>query len=462
MHVSSIVRTVGDVGFRRRRHIVVLSGAVFAFLAIIAIALPDGSILGADGENYQAILGRLRDDGLLARDVTYWPAGYPVLLLLVGLPGGVTDYWGITMLQAAAWCGAVGALAWQLTRTRVAWAAVPFAYVALFNPTMSLSTLAIGYESLTASITVATLALLLIDLGPGQRRWPLPVAGALLGVAAFQQPRLAVGAVALLIVWAMARRPRITTIPLTLAAIALLLVPPAALVIRNNEADGVASVSTNFGINMAIGAGEFATGGYTDTPEDLGCDVEGLSSAQRDQELVRCVLRWYAAHPGEAVRLTTARAIDFWSPWYGPLEEGTMARNPWLLVQPAKLLADTSEPANAVILGPIGLAASWVWVIGGWLLMGTGAVVLWRLRDGERTLGVAALVVIAGSWLVTAAIMGDHRFRMPVMGPILLLVVVGAGALLRRAARHWRARKGIKSASLPYRGPPSGAGPHAT
>ena len=73
-----------------------------------------------------------------------------------------------------------------------------------------------------------------------------------------------------------------------------------------------------------------------------------------------------------------------------------------------------------------------------------GGSLLWHMGGLERVLGLAAAAVIAGSWAVTLLSIGDHRFRLPVMGLSLLLEVFGWGVVLTRGRlegiRHARPR----------------------
>ena len=58
------------------------------------------------------------------------------------------------------------------------------------------------------------------------------------------------------------------------------------------------------------------------------------------------VLKWYLTNPIKTTSLFYHKSIYFWSPWYGPVANGTMARNPWLTINPLKDIATTQDGLN--------------------------------------------------------------------------------------------------------------------
>jgi len=143
------------------------------------------------------------------------------------------------------------------------------------------------------------------------------------------------------------------------------------------------------------------------------------------------VVRWYFENPRRAVILFWNKARFFWSPWFGPEANGTMARNPWSQNHPFRSLTQTEGGFN-LIYGSFGKLISWLWMLGGLAILIYGFIYLWRLGDLERLLGLIALssflVNIASSMLT----IGDHRFRIPSMVATLLLQVIGFSALFFR------------------------------
>ena len=85
-------------------------------------------------------------------------------------------------------------------------------------------------------------------------------------------------------------------------SVAITLFFPATLIYRNNQAVGVNSVSTNLGVTMNIGAGDYATGGYMTEGFGVPCSLTGTES-ERDVQTVKCVFSWYLENPDKALSL---------------------------------------------------------------------------------------------------------------------------------------------------------------
>jgi hypothetical protein len=146
---------------------------------------------------------------------------------------------------------------------------------------------------------------------------------------------------------------------------------------------------------------------------------------------VKCVIDWYVNNPVKAIKLFYNKSIYFWSPWNGPEANGTMARNPWLKISPTKNIASSSPDGNKLIYGAIGKLVSWIWLLGGIALFIYGFLILWRLNSLERIIGSIAGITVMSSWLITLISIGDHRFRLPIMGMSLFLQAVGLRTLLK-------------------------------
>jgi hypothetical protein len=180
---------------------------------------------------------------------------------------------------------------------------------------------------------------------------------------------------------------------------------------------------------MNIGAGEKATGGYMKEGYGVECDLSGTSS-QQDNQRVGCVLNWYLSNPVKAIELFYNKSVYFWSPWYGPVANGTMARNPWLTINPLKNIATTQDGFN-LVYGGFGKVISWLWLLGGLALLLYGYITLWRQNSLERFIGNLAIIAVATNWLITLFTIGDHRFRIPIMGLSLFLQAVGLRTLFK-------------------------------
>lgn len=207
-------------------------------------------------------------------------------------------------------------------------------------------------------------------------------------------------------------------------------VGPLIMVHRNQIANDMSTISTNLGVTMSIGAGPESNGGYQKSIKAIECpDAESSNNpSESDRARVKCVLDWYLQNPVKSLQLFWNKAIFFWSPWYGPEANGTMARNPWKLNHPLNSII-SSETGFRLVAGPIGTSISWLWIFAGLFLIGLGGKHLWDLGGIERALGVTSISVVMVNMLTSMVTIGDHRFRIPTMGLSLTLQVVGLFAL---------------------------------
>ena len=139
--------------------------AVFIIKLIIISNVQGGAWLGADGENYLKGYDAMVKDGIFSKEsfLSYWPAGYPLFILFLSLIGKSFVLTTLAVLQSAIFSFCVYFFAAQLAKTRLR----KFSYIAFFmmilNPTLSLSSIAVGYESLTASGFILILALTILN-----------------------------------------------------------------------------------------------------------------------------------------------------------------------------------------------------------------------------------------------------------------------------------------------------------
>ena len=115
--------------------------------------LIDGIWLGADGENYLKGFDALVRDGIFSSEgiLNYWPAGYPLIILFLSVLGNSWVLTSLAISQSLFFSFSVYYFAAQLYRTRLKNYSYLVLLLILLNPTLSLSSLAIGYESFTAS-----------------------------------------------------------------------------------------------------------------------------------------------------------------------------------------------------------------------------------------------------------------------------------------------------------------------
>ena len=394
----------------------------------------DGIWLGADGEAYLTGYNGLLRDGVFSAEgiLNYWPAGYPLVILLLSKLGASWVLTTLSIVQTIVFSLSAYFFAVQLSRTRLKKYSFLIFLLIIFNPTLSLSSLAIGYESFTASGFLFTAALIVkdfIEKNNSKFKSYVLINAIIYGLLAFMQPRLLVAGILILCFWIVTRCGVKAGSVILIIGVLVSLIIPASLMYRNYKAIGVTSISTNLGVTMSIGAGDEATGGYGKGESGVDCNLSG-TEVQKDNQRVRCVLAWYLSNPVKSLNLFYNKSIYFWSPWFGPEANGTMARNPWLKINPVKNVTSTQEGVD-LVFGGFGKLISWAWLLSGVAIMFYGYLVLLRQKSLERFIGNLAMIAIGSNWLISLISIGDHRFRIPIMGMSLFLQAVGLKTLLR-------------------------------
>jgi hypothetical protein len=203
------------------------------------------------------------------------------------------------------------------------------------------------------------------------------------------------------------------------------------MIIRNIEANGYAAISTNLGVTMNIGAGPESTGGYTSKSTGVPCEAIEGNAAEQDSHMVGCVLKWYLENPGKSAKLYVNKFFYHWSPWFGPLANGTMGRYPWPRLHPFSETAGSQE-GREILGGSIGRAISWTWVLGCLAILFYGFIAL-RRRGGVSTLLAWCLFIpVLLNTASSMATIGDHRFRIPTLTLSILLQLFGLYAIFER------------------------------
>ena len=423
-----------------KKTVFLIACAILAAKLILILSVKHGGWLGADGESYLKGVDAILKDGLTSKNsiLVYWPAGYPILLWLLSLVSLSKMIYLISIFQTIAYFVASAFFAEQIRRTRLSKLALPLALILGLNPTLSLSSLAIGYESLVASCMLASVALIIrYELSQkdkvGLIRTALLV-GLIQGFSAFVQPRGLIIGFLILICWGIFHKSWKHLTAIVLLGTCAMVVLPVAIVMRNVAAKNGAVISRNLGVTMSIGAGNKATGGYGNTG-GVPCTPTPPASKITDNQLVKCTISWYLDHPGKTATLAVRKSIYFWSPWSGPLANGTMARNPWLKIDPIKNIVSNKQGRD-LVYGWIGKVISWAWLLTGLFFLLTGFGWLWRMGRLERQISVFAAVPVLLAWLTALGTIGDHRFRLPTMGLSLFLQVAGYFGLKERFSRN--------------------------
>jgi hypothetical protein len=411
--------------------------AIFTIKLITIFNIQGNAWLGADGENYILAYEALAKDGLFSpeRLLHYWPAGYPIFLLILSFFGKSWLFATLTILQSLIYSAVAFYFAYQLSKTKIRNYSFFVMLFLLFNPTLSLASLCIGYESLVASGLLLVLGLLLQDLTSNSSKLfqrNVIASSLVIGFISFFQPRLLLSGLIGITIWVFIRKPIKTAVLVMILSTTVVAISPALLMLRNQNANSFTAISTNLGITMNLGAGDEADGSYR-PKEKFGvpCSTIEGNAAQQDSHLVRCVISWYLSNPAKSVELLTNKAIFFWSPWFGPEAVGSMARNPWLKISPLVDIATNSEEGNKLVYGSAGKVISWGWVLTSLALLAIGFWRLWRIGGIEKVVGSFAMTQIVLNWLISMGTLGDHRQRVPILGLSIFLQAVGLKVLFK-------------------------------
>jgi len=397
---------------------------VSLIIKLIVISNIDSGIwLGADGESYLQGVSAILQDGLFSKEsvLQYWPAGYPIVISILVKMFGIYALPILSVVQSIIFSYGVWVFTKSMSSSQFARLTPWMSFIINFSPTLSLSSLCLGYESFTSSILLISSSLLLRFLRDSKNALKtFSLMGLLNSIAAFIQPRfILVTIVWIILSFLLSKSRQLLVLPLIFSLL-FALVLPGLLVARNHQASGSFTVSNNLGVTMNIGAGRDASGGYSDSHTGVDCNIESPS----DSELAKCVIAWYFDNPLTSVKLAWNKSLFFWSPWYGPNANGTMARNPWLKINPLVSLAENAN-GRKIVFGSFGEVTSAVWTLANILLMSFGIFALWLSRDFSRKLMWVLAAPIFVTWVIAIGTIGDHRFRVPIMGFVIFFQIVG-------------------------------------
>jgi hypothetical protein len=309
------------------------------------------------------------------------------------------------------------------------------AIIISFNPTLSLSSMAVGYEAPIAAcfMMIAGTILSTFNIPIDKKFWiAVAAVGGWFALATFMQPRFLLIAIIIAIMWAIRVVGKKNRLRIASLVIAIMMVAPAIMIFRNSVSIDKATISTNLGVTMRIGAGPETSGSYDRSGPEVPCEPKEPATTVSDNEVVICVLKWYLTNPIDTARLSFNKAIYFWSPWSGPQATGTMARNPWLKISPVQQVGKSNQEGQGLVFGPFGIAISYLWIIGQVLFLGYGYRTLRKLGDDERFFARVLITPVLLSWLLALGTIGDHRFRVPTMSMNLALQVAAFLAIRKK------------------------------
>ena len=409
---------------------------LFAFVIklIVMANATGGGWLGSDGESWLQGADALLKQGYYsdASVLSYMPAGYPILIWLLAKLSVVNGVWLLSFFQSLFFAYASYYFTKQLRDTKLR----PYIFLIgiglAFNPTLSLSTLVVGYESLLSSCMLLTVGLIINSMLREDTRkiyFGVIGVGVVSAIAAFVQPRWILTTIVIAIVWALMYKNRKVQVIILVGVISIMAIAPALTIQRNIQSVDKAVIATILGGNMAVGAGDETSGGYPHTGPAVPCEPIAPETAVSDSDLVKCVVKWYASHPVKAMRLFINKGFFFWSPWSGPLGEGTMARNPWLKINPLENISKGSQQGNDLVNKLPGKIISFAWVMGCISMMFIGFFWLRSMKGIYANIAYVTLVPVVLSWLVAMGTVGDHRYRIPTMPLSVFLQIMGYFAL---------------------------------
>jgi len=419
------------------KYLIVIPLLALAIKFITMFNIQAGAWYGADGENYLAGVDGLLKDGFYSLEpkLSYWPAGYPLLLWPFAEITVDKFFYIISFIQTLFFAYATYFFTNKLRNTSLSFLAFWASIVISFNPTLSPSSLAIGYEAPIAACFMMIAGTIWANVSaPIDRKFWLNVAavGGWFSLATFMQPRFLLIAIIVAVLWAIRMIGKKNQIRVAALVIAIMMVAPAIMIARNAVSIDKATISTNLGVTMRIGVGPETSGGYVRTGPDIPCEAKAPATAVSDNEVVICVIKWYLTNPLDTIRLSYNKTKFFWSPWSGPEVNGTMARNPWLKIAPTQQIAKSSQSGNDLVFGPIGIAISYGWIFGQIALLFFGWRALSRIGNNEKFLAHIIMVPVVLSWLISIGTIGDHRFRIPTMSFSLFLQVAALLVVRKR------------------------------
>jgi hypothetical protein len=355
------------------------------------------------------------------------------LIFILSIFGASLALVFLSILQSAVFSFSVFYFARQLHRTRLRPVTFLIFLLLLLNPTLTSSSLVIGYESLVASGHLLIISLLIKDLkdkeGEKSNSIGLLILISLIcSLISFLQPRVILGVLLVIFFWVLSSFKSSIVFSL-LIVLFISSIFPASLVFRNYQASNLFAVSTNLGATMNLGSGDSTTGGYWDVKKGVPCDL-GADEKQYDNKRVKCVLNWYKDNPEKTVSLFFHKSIYFWSPWIGPVAEGTSGRNPWLRYGPLKLISD-KESIMQIVEGSLGKFISALWEILSLIFLFYGFIRIYKFRNMEQCIAIMAMILISINWVICLFTIGDNRFRLPISGLTIFLQAAGIHFLFK-------------------------------
>lgn len=414
---------------------------LFALLikVFLIFRIESGIWYGADAESYLEGGDGFLFDGFYSDNVklSYLPAGYSYFLFLFAKINLAYFSYAVSIFQSLVFALATFLLSRLIAQLGYRTFAIAVSLLISFNLTLSLSSLVIGYENIVASL-IAIAVVLLINASRSKSSkvqiYSVGVSMLSISLASAMQPRYLLLGIGILIVYLFFIKDNKTRVVLLILGLIASLVFPSVFAFRNNEVIKHPVISYNLGYTMKIGAGDETKGGFNRTGKDLQCGTTSTDPVLADQQVVSCVISWYLSNPLQAIRLSYNKSIYYWSPWFGVLAEGTMARNPWVSISPVMKMAANPE-TRSLVMGNLGKTISYIWIFSQLVMVFFGYRQLKKRGSFEKLLANLAGVSILLSWITSLATIGDHRFRIPTMFLSLMLQAIALESLRHRFSK---------------------------
>jgi hypothetical protein len=419
------------------KYLIAIPLIALAIKLITMMNIPGGGWLGADGENYTGAIDGLLNEGFYSKEpkLSYWPAGYPLLLWPIAEIALSKFFYIAGFIQSVFFAYSTYFFTNKIAKSSLKKFAFWTSMIISFNPTLSLSSLVIGYESPIAACFMMVAGLIWANANlTFDRKFWLSVAyvGGWFALATFMQPRFLLIAIIIAVLWALKVAGIKNRIRVASLVISIMMLAPAIMVFRNIEVINKATISTNLGITMSIGAGPETSGSYDRTGPEVPCEPKAPATTTTDNQLVVCVLKWYLTNPLDTARLSFNKAIYFWSPWSGSEAIGTMARNPWLKISPVQQIGKSSQDGQSFIFSGFGIAISYLWIVGQVFFLFLGYRSLGKLGRDELFFARILITPVLVSCLLALGTIGDHRFRLPTMSMSLVLQLIAILAIRKK------------------------------
>ena len=143
------VAQANKANIRIHRYLIAFPVIALAIKFIVMANIQAGAWYGADGENYMFGVDGLLKEGFFSTEpkLSYWPAGYPLLIWPLAKLSVANVFYFLSFFQTVFFAYSTYFFTTQLKRTNFAYLAIFASFLISFNPTLSLSSLAVGYEA---------------------------------------------------------------------------------------------------------------------------------------------------------------------------------------------------------------------------------------------------------------------------------------------------------------------------